>query len=83
MGQPQVWYSVGQIWNFTPENFYSGVFTYLSISSLLYLWNCFLEEKVHSMVLTASGHSLLAWSSRVRLARVNYLIMRSTIYYCW
>ena len=37
------------------------------------------KEKGHSLVLTATGHSLLACRSRVQLPRVNYLILRSKI----
>ena len=82
-GQTQVWYYVGKIWNSIPENFCSGVFPLLYIYSMLYLWHDALNEKDHIMVITASGHNMVAWMRRFQLTRVNSLILRLTIEFLW
>ena len=82
--QPQVWYPVGQIWNSTPATFFSGVFSYSSIYRLFYLWHAGFNNKGNIMVLTAYVHSLLELRRKVRLSRINSLILCSTIeFWCW
>ena len=82
-GKPQVWYSIGKIWNSMPANLCSGVFLYSPISRMFYLWHAVLNDKVHLMLLTASFHSMVAWRRRVYQPRVNSLILRSKITFWW
>ena len=42
-----------------------------------------LNEKYHSMLLTDSGHSIMAWRIWVWIPRVNSLIPRSKIEFWW
>ena len=69
--------------NSTSENFYSVVFLSSSIFSMFYLWHVNLKYRVNSMLLKNSGHSMVAWRRRVRLLRVNFLILQSAIMFWW
>ena len=86
LGKIRVIPRCGSLWGdfgTTPETFCSGIFPSSSTYGLLYLCHASLKEKDHILVLTASGHNLVAWRRRVRLPRVNSLILWSTIAFWW